>query len=66
MKDVNLNEEHFEMLSVPNNLEQLKSQLAIRDFQLPSFPITVEIPCGNTKIQELQLDFDRVLSDIQL
>lgn len=66
MKNINLDEEHFEMLLVPTNLEQLKSELSIRDFALPSFPITIEIPCGNAKIQELQLDFDRVLSDVQL
>lgn len=66
MKDMNLSEEHFEMLSVPKNLERLKSELSVRDFQLPSFPIKIEIPCGNGKIQEHQLDFDNVLNNIQL
>lgn len=66
MKDIRLNEEHFEMLTVPQNLNQLKSDLSVRDFQLPSFPITIEIPCKNGDIQEHVLDFEGVLAEGQL
>lgn len=59
MKDIRLNENHFEMLSVPQQLDQ-------GDFQLPAFPITIEIPYKNGEIQKHVLDFAGVLSEDQL
>lgn len=66
MKDIHLSEEHFEMLTVPQNLNQLKSDLSGRDFELPHFPITIEIPCKNGDIQAHVLDFEGVLTEGQL
>lgn len=51
------------MLTVPQNLDQLKSDLSTRDFQLPSFPITIEVPYKNGDIQEHVLNFEGILSE---
>lgn len=66
MKDIPLSEEHFEMLTVPQNLNQLKSDLSVRAFELPPFPITIEIPCKNGEIQEHVLDFEGIMTEGQL
>lgn len=66
MKHIRLNEDHFEMLTVPPNLDQLKADLSIRDFQLPTFPLTIEIPYNNRDIPEHVLELVDVLNEGQI
>nr|CAI5821695.1 unnamed protein product [Callosobruchus analis] len=62
-KDVlNLTEEHFEMLKVPTDLHPKKEMDP--GFQLPEFPIKMEIPCRNgNSVKEHILDYVNVAAE---
>ncbi|VEN58881.1 unnamed protein product [Callosobruchus maculatus] len=63
LKDVlNLTEEHFEMLKVPADLHPKKEMDP--SFQLPEFPIKMEIPCRNgNSVKEHILDYVNVAAE---
>ncbi|CAG9813762.1 unnamed protein product [Phaedon cochleariae] len=57
---LHLTESHFEMLSVPRDRDTTAASTNYD--HLPSFPITIEVPCGNGNTVNQILDFVDVLA----